>query len=352
MLKKAAALLFVGMSLTFWISCGSTTSRFVYVALPDASKIAAYREDPNSGILTPLSTSPIAAGPTVESIVIHPSGKFLYAANSGEGDVSLFTISDAGFLTEVTPRPQVGAPTPTILAMDSAGSYLYVGNAGTNNVSAFSIDASSGALTLVPGSPFQIGLSPLNMKVSAANVLYVTGLGAPGYIEYFSLASGVPTFLNSVQVGTNPNGLALSPDGSFLYVANTGDNSISEFSVAGDGSLTAINGSPIGETFNTPLGLLVDGSGQYLYVANNGSSNLAAYAIGSDGSLSLLSNSPFGTGSQPSFIATDPKGKYLFVGNQSSAQIQSFGLDTGSGTLTSVAIYSVGNTVSSIAVTP
>ena len=111
-------------------------------------------------------------------------------------------------------------------------------------------------------------------------------------------------------------------------------------------------GSPIGESYSTPVALLIDKSGQYLYVANAGSSNLGAYSIGSDGSLTLLTNSPFGTGAQPSFIASDPSGKYLFVGNQSSPAIQSFSLDASSGTLTSVATYSVGNTPSSIAVTP
>jgi 6-phosphogluconolactonase len=103
----------------------------LYAAIPAASQIAAYREDPNSGVLTPLSVSPITAGPAVQSIVLHPSGKYLYAANSGESDVSLFTISSVGDLTEVTPRTVVGVGvSPTLLVMDSAGSYLYVGNAG------------------------------------------------------------------------------------------------------------------------------------------------------------------------------------------------------------------------------
>ncbi len=352
MLKRAAALFLVGASLMIWISCSSSNkSRFVYAALPAANQIAAYREDPNSGILTALTQSPVAAGPAVQSIVVHPSGKFLYAANSGEGDISLFTISSAGVLTEVTPRTKVGAATPTVLAMDPSGSYLYSGNSGSENISAFAIDSSSGSLSAVPGSPFQIGISPLNLVVSSSN-LYVTGLGTPGYVEYFSLASGVPTFISFVQPGNNPNGLAITPSGSFLYVGNTLDNSISEYSIGSGGALTALNGSPVGETYSTPLSLVVDNSGKYLFVANNGSSNIAAYSIGSDGSLTLLSNSPFASGAQPSFVAADPKGGFLFVGNQSSPVIQAYSIATSSGTLSSIATYSVGNTPTSIAVTP
>lgn len=352
MLKKAAALFLIGASIAMWVGCGTTSSRYLYAAIPAGNQLVAYREDPNSGVLTPLAGSPITAGPAVQSIVIHPSKKFLYAANSGESDVSLFTMSSDGALTEVTPRTVVGT-SPTLLVMDSAGSLLYVANSGSNSISVFSVDAGSGALTAV-GSAFPIGITPLNMKLSpSGNVLYVTGAGSPaGFIEVFSLNAGAPTFLQLVQPGANPYGLAIDPSGAHLYTANTGDNSISEFTINPDGSLTELSGSPIGESFSTPLALLVDNSGKYLYVANEGSSNLAAYGIGTDGGLSLLTNSPFGTGSQPSFITSDPSGKYLFVGNQSGPVIQSFSLDGSSGTLTSVATYSVGNAATSIAVTP
>jgi len=96
--------------------------------------------------------------------------------------------------------------------------------------------------------------------------------------------------------------------------------------------------------------MLIDNSGKYLYVANGLSNNLTALSISSGGALTLLGNSPFGTASQPNFIASDPSGKHLFVGNQVGPAIESFRLDTGTGTLTSVASYSVGNVPSSIVV--
>jgi len=117
-----------------------------------------------------------------------------------------------------------------------------------------------------------------------------------------------------------------------------------------------IDGFPLGESGFAPLALFIDKSGKYLYVANSSSSssNLAAYAIGSTGGLQVLSNSPFVTNSQPSFITSDSTGKYLFVGNQSpsAAAIESFSLDDSSGTLTLVKSFNVGNTPTSIALTP
>jgi 6-phosphogluconolactonase (cycloisomerase 2 family) len=124
MLKKAAALFLVCASMAIWVGCSSTSNSYVYAAIPGAGggEIVAYREDPNSGVLTQLAGSPIVAGPAVASIVIHPSNKFLYAANSGEGDISRFTISSVGGLNEVTPRTTAGTA-PTLLAMDSAGNF-------------------------------------------------------------------------------------------------------------------------------------------------------------------------------------------------------------------------------------
>jgi 6-phosphogluconolactonase len=356
MLKKAAALFLVCASTALCLSCGVTSGRYLYAALPGTNQIVVFREDPNSGILTQLAGSPITAGAAVQSILIHPSRKFLYAANTGDspGDVSLFTISPGGGLNEVTPRKPTGTA-PTVLAMDSAGSFLYVGNSGSSNISVFSINASTGALSEVTGSPFPVGLSPINMKVSPSGTfLYVTVTGSPGFIEAFSLNQGIPSVVpgSPFFTGAGPYGLAIAPGGGFLYVANKLDNSISEFKINSDGSLTQFPNSPIGQQFAGPLALLIDKTAKYLYVANQGASNLAGYSIGSDGALTLLTSSPFGTGAQPSVLAIDPQGKYLFAGNQSTPKVQSFRLDTSSGTLTSVNTYSIPGGPTSLAVTP
>ena len=352
MLKKAAALLFVCASTLGWIGCGSTVSHYVYAAIPSSNQVAAYREDPNSGVLTAVAGSPFAAGLGAHSVALHPSKKYLYVANSGESDISLFTIGSKGELTEVTPRPAAGT-VPMLLTMDSAGTHLYVANSISNDISVFSISSSDGALTVVPGSPFPIGIAPISMKLSpSGNFLYVGGAGSPGLVEAFSLSAGTLTPIGSYQTGTNPYGLAIDSTGTYLYTANAGGNSISEFTIDSTGALSEISGSPIGESYSTPAALLVDPSGKYLYVANQGSNNVAAYTIASDGSLTILSNSPFSAGSGPNSLAADPSGKYLLVGEQSGNSIQVFGLTSSNGTLSSVGSYSTGSAPTSIVVTP
>jgi len=360
MLKKAAAVGLVCASMVAWVGCGTTSNRYLYASIPAANEIVAFREDPNSGALIQLVGSPITAGQAVQSLALHPSSKFLYAANSGAsptGTISLFIISNGGALTEHTPRVSAGTA-PTLLAMDPSGNYLYVANSGSFDISVFSIDPTHGTLTPVQqtgGTTAGIGLSALNMQLSSSgNTLFVTGqVGTQGYIEEFPVSKGVlgsPVPGSPFLTGNGPYGLAIDPSGTHLYTANKIDNSISAFSIASSGTLTLI--STTGETFTGPVSLFIDKSGKYLYVANQQSSgNLAAYSIGSDGGLTLLANSPFATGPQPNFVTGDASGDYLFVGNQSTTVIQSFSLAPSTGTLTSVSSYGVPGTPTSMVIT-
>ena len=376
MLKKAAAVFVVCVGLATWISCGTTVSHFVYAATPASNQIFAYREDPNSGVLTALAGSPFrASGQGIEAIAIHPSKKFLFGINSLTNDISFFSISAQGGITEVTPpggRTSVSpASVPRFMAIDPTGSLMYIANVGSNNISVFSIDPTSGAVTQLQGSPYPIGMTPLNMALSpSGKTLYVTGggNGAFGIVQIFDVTgvtNGTMTPIPGPQIapGRSPVGLAIDPTGSFLYTANKTDNTVSGYAINPDGSLASIPGFPVSGPLAGPEALLIDPSGKFLYVANaisnssNVGSNLAAFSISGSGStqgggaLTLLGNSPFGTASQPSFIASDPNGKFLFVGNQASPiAIQSFSLTISNGTLTSVASYSIGNTPTSIAV--
>jgi 6-phosphogluconolactonase len=357
MLQKALALVLVVASVAGCIGCGSTANHYVYAALPAANQIIAYREDPNSGVLTQIAGSPYAVGDGVYSLVLHPSGKYLYAANPGqnENDISLFTIASDGVLTEVFPRSQVGSQ-PKQVVMDPSGNYLYVANAGSNNISVFSI-GTGGVLTEVGGSPFSIGLSPLSMALTpSGDFLYVSAASSQtGLIAGFSVNSGVLQLVSeSSSFGTNPNGLAIDPSSTYLYVANTGSNALSIFTIGSSGALTEVSGSPLSNTYVDPVSLILDPTGSYLYVANQASNNVAVYSIGSSTGLPVAlttstSTFAFTTEHSPSFLVADPSGKYLYVGNQgSSPGIQAFGLN--SGNLNPLHTYGVGNTPTSIAV--
>lgn len=360
MLQKALVLLFVLAGIAGCIGCGTTSSHYVYASLSTANELAVYREDPNSGVLTELAGSPYSVGDGDKSLVLHPSGKFLYAANPGqeENDISLFTIASDGSLTEVFPRTSVApdAALPVLLAMDPAGGFLYVANAQSFNISVFAIDSSSGALTPV-GSPLFTGLTPLNMQVApSGNYLYMTAGSEPlGDIAVFSVNAGVLQLISlTSSEGVNPTGLAIDPSGTYLYAANSSSPNIAIFTINPSGTLQQVMNSPLADIYNDPVSLLLDPTGNYLYVANQTSNNVAVYSIDSTTGLptaltTSTSTFAFATESSPSFLAEDPNGAYLFVGNQGmSAGVQAFGLNGGN--LNPLFTYGVGNTPTSIAV--
>jgi 6-phosphogluconolactonase len=374
MLQKVLMLVLVLASIAGCVACGNTASHYVYATIPVANQVAAFREDPNSGVLTELAGSPYSVGDGARSIVIHPSGKYVYVANPGEGangedDISLFDVGSDGGLMEQPPRTPLGATAtlPQLLLMDPAGNYLYSMNAGSSNISVFAINATGsancvsnvpGCLTEVPNSPFGIGLTPLNMQLTpAGSFLYVTLASEPdGAIAAFSVNAGQLSLVSVTSSdGINPYGLAINSSGTYLYAGNNAgiSSSIAVFAIGASGVLTEVAQSPVNDGYSDPVAMAFDPSGQFLYVADQGSSNIAAFSIASTGLPAALNptnaTNAFGAEANPSFIAFDPAGKYMFLGNQgSSAGIQAFEISSGS--LTILNVYNVGNTPSSIAV--
>jgi 6-phosphogluconolactonase (cycloisomerase 2 family) len=192
----------------------------------------------------------------------------------------------------------------------------------------------------------------------SGNYLFVSIAGqSSGTILTFSANSGVLAPVGGISTdGPNPDGLAVDPNGAYLYASNYSSNSISIFTIGtpSPGALQEVPGSPLTSGYIAPLALTLDPKGQYLYVANQGSNNVAAYSLNSTTHLpNILTTSTttgaFATEGSPSFLVFDPSGKYLYVGNQgSSAGIQAFSVSAGN--LTALSTYGVGNTPSSIVV--
>lgn len=91
----------------------------------------------------------------------------------------------------------------------------------------------------------------------------------------------------------------------FLYTANnlSSGNGVHAFSVADDGSLTELAGSPYatggeGDDISpfTQNGVIIDPSKRFLLVVNHGSSDISVFRILRNGSLRMITGSPYKTG--------------------------------------------------------
>lgn len=340
---------------------GGRGQQTAYVVTPFTASVAAYHVDNNTGAFSQILGSPYGAGISPSSILLHPSGKFVYVANAGENDISLFKVATSGALTEVTPRTPTGM-NPTSMVMDSAGSFLFVANGNSNTITGYSISGSTGALTALSGAPAQTGFSPVNLALTpSGKFLYVANSNSASVSGFGVDSSGGLTAVPGPPsvVGAGPNRITIDPSGKFLYVASLAGGNFSGFTIDGtSGALSAMNGSPFGVTVSTTItplsSLVVDTSGKYLYVTNQSGNNVYAFTIdatsGVPKAITATPVPPYAAGTSPVFIVNDATGKLLFVGNQNSTSISVFSITPSTGVLTAVSSSTTGSAPVAIAV--
>ncbi len=89
---------------------------------------------------------------TSSAIKIHPSGKYLYAANRGipevdEDNIAMFSIQNPGGVLTFLGNIGTQGKVPRDFEIDPTGKILIVANQGTNNLVSFKINNETGELT-------------------------------------------------------------------------------------------------------------------------------------------------------------------------------------------------------------
>jgi 6-phosphogluconolactonase (cycloisomerase 2 family) len=113
--------------------------------------------------------------------------------------------------------------------------------------------------------------------------------------------------------------LVTSLQAQFAYVVNSGDNTVSAYSIGSNGALTPVPGSPFAVMgLPAPVSVAVDPTGKFAYVANAGANTVSAYSIGSNGALAPIPDSASTPANVPVSVAVDATGKFAYVANQDS----------------------------------
>ncbi len=265
--------------------------RFAYVAnlmsnAADLATISMYSINSATGVLTPTTPATIPTGYFPQGIGIHPSGKFVYTANSDDNTVSMFSINQTtGVLTPTTPPTVATGLSPLSVTVDPSGRFAYVANQDDSTVSMYTINSSTGVL-----SP----MTPAAVPAGAAFDVTVDPTGKFAYVpsnfnwvSEFTIdaTTGVltPTAQSAVVAGNSPTSVAVDKSGKFAYVVNRQDNTVGEYSIdAASGDLSLLGTVATGVQ---PWRERVDPSGKFLYVGNEESGAVSVYSINSDGTL-------------------------------------------------------------------
>ena len=133
-----------------------------------------------------------------------------------------------------------------------------------------------------------VGFTQQERPGSTGQTIYVANSGNNSITEYAATASGNVSPTRTIS-GSNtglraPDGLAVGSSGT-IYVASSGSNSITEYAVTASGNVSptrTISGSNTG--LRAPDGLAVGSSGT-IYVANFGGASITEYASGVSGNV-------------------------------------------------------------------
>ncbi len=321
---------------------GSSTLDSVYVvnSNPLLNDVAALSL--TNGVLSVLPNSPSIAlptGATPSSIAINKAGSLVWAG-SQQGGIYVFVVNSDGSLTlgnmsNGASSPVTGDPAASMV-VDPSGNYLVTiadTLSGTNGTTApslyvYSIDQTNGTLTAVANTPVALDAGSASQIAFAPNGNQAfVALGSGGVdIVSFQPSSGTPALAAHIVVhnngnGFSDNGVAVDPQGKYLFVPETGSNSLRVLGI-GTNSLTELPNEPYtvnDASGNQQLGarsVLVDKTGAYVYMANSTSGTVSAWTLdASTGALTGITGSPFATGLSPFSLTEDSSSGYLLVAN-------------------------------------
>jgi len=157
-------------------------------------------------------------------------------------------------VTAQAPARFAGPTSSQPLALSADDSLLAVANPDNNTVTFFDTKNNYARLAevAVGKEPNGVALSPDGTRADVANTVdgTVSVLGIDRSSPYYA------TVLRTIAVGTEPYGLALTPTGRKLYVANAHSNSVSVIDTATNYSVATIANAGL-----EPRGIAITNSG-------------------------------------------------------------------------------------------
>jgi YVTN family beta-propeller protein len=180
----------------------------------------------------------------------------------------------------------------------SAGAppYAYVANYGAGTVTPIS------TATGTADTPVTVGTHPDAIAVSPnGTTAYVANQGS-GTVTPIATATNTPG--TAITVGASPDAIALTPNGQTAYVANYGNGTVTPITTA-----TNTPGTPI-SVGTGPSAIAISPDGQTAYVVDSGSNEVVPIATATDTPVT-----PIPVGDDPVAIAITPDGATAYVAN-------------------------------------
>ncbi|WP_109674014.1 lactonase family protein [Dyadobacter jejuensis] len=281
-------------------------------------------------------------------LAIHPSKRFLYAANEGNNTVASYRIDPStGELAALNAKPSGGSG-PCHVSLDPKGKLLFISNYGSGSLAVYSLqnDGQVGQLIDTVQNPTLNGKKPhMHSIIPSADgrFIYASDLGNDRiYLYDVDAASGKihpgqQPFV-AVQAGDGPRHFTLHPNGQYAYSAGELNSVVNVFSVhPTTGALKAIQRiSMLPKDYSeksSAADIHISADGKFLYASNRGHESLVIYEV--DGNTGLLKTLDFQNsgGKHPRNFFLDPKGEFSIITNRDTDNVVLFKRNRQSGLL-------------------
>jgi YVTN family beta-propeller protein len=296
---------------------GKTKSRPDAVAI-SPNGLTAYVVDGANNLVYPftIATGVLGSGIAVgtqgdpAAIVVSPNGESMYVANYGSHSVSVINASS----NKVTATVSIGAGAtgkPIALAVSPNSAHLYVADQGHSQIDDIATATNTVAHTIEVGSM----ADPNVASGGDPNILAVTPEGSKLYVASYTghgvedIATGTDTVTKTIALQESataaPNALAVTPNGCQLYVNDYEHNLVDVINVSSD----AVTAHPaVGETVD-PTGMSVTPDGSHVYVADlGGTPQVSVIATSTNTVSGTLAEATIGTA--PSAVLATPSPYY------------------------------------------
>ena len=302
------------------------SGQFAFVANYNGNSVQSYTINQSTGALTSVGSVSTGVSTNPIGVVVESTGRFLYVSCTTSYDIKIYLINQqTGALTSTGATTSWVAPNK--IATDKQGKFIAIG--GSSQYSGlYNIDKKTGSL-VTGSSGLNLSTVVFGTAITPDGSWMFAGNGTI-YINCYQIGANgsILVKLSLSTVTANGSNLNVDPTGRFLYVLSS-SGAIQVFSI--NTILSGYNGSAtppitlVGSTStqSSPWSLAFDPTGRFVYVANSGSNTIQIFSINQlSGLLTLVSS--IATGSNPHYIAIDPLGKFLYVTNYGSDTVQAY----------------------------
>lgn len=253
---------------------------------------------------------------------LSPDGKKLLVTNNGQGTQSLQLVSVADHTVEQTLEYSSPESLYMGLAWSADGTRAYASAAANAKIRTYSYSAGKltegTAIQLPTTNPDGLALTlfPAGLAVTPDGKRLVVADQLADAVSVIDLATGA---VSTTPVGHRPLSVAASTDGRTAYVTNQGAATVSVVNIAE--AAPVVTGTI--ETGLHPNKSVLSGDGKTLYVANGDADSVSVLDLeaGTSAAISLAPYTGAPIGSNPTGLALDDTGDRLFVSNSGNNDV-------------------------------